>query len=1540
MSAPGIIEDVYPLSHMQSGMLFHHRYAPESEAYFEQVSCTIRGELDVALFERAWRKVIACHAVLRSVFDWEEFELPVQVVLRTVSLPLQRHDLRHLPPEAQRAAIEDLEASDRRQKFDLSKPPLMRLMLIRLGEHCHRLIWSHHHILLDGWSVALVANEVFTTYEQLKQGLEIPPEGPRRYRDYIAWLGAIDLAGEERYWRRALAGVTPHPHEERPGDAGGGRQEAHAEYALCFGADETAALENFARRQHITLNVLVQGAWSLVLARTDGTAGTVFGVTVSGRPTELAQIETMVGMFMNTLPLKVEMADDARLLPWLQDLHRLQREIEQHAYVPLADIQKWSGIAPAQPLFQRLLVFENYPLSIAGQRMGGDTAALTVDEVSSFERTSYALNLLVVPKSEMSLTFVYDRRWYAADAIQRMAGHIRAVLRAMIARPEQRLGEISLLTAAERHQTVLEWNDTAWSAPTAGLVHQFIEQQVARTPDSTALVFSDQHVSYAELNRRADGLARRLSAIGVGPEVIVGIFLERSVELPIALLGVLKAGGAYLPLELSHPPHYLAQMLEDSRPLVVLTTAALAEKIPPGCEAIMLVEAADDSVAGPRHDSAGARLDRNNLAYVMYTSGSTGRPKGVMIAHHGVCNRLWWMQDVFRLDADDRFVQKTPIHFDACVWELFLPLMIGASMVLAKPAGHLDASYLSGLIADEQITVVHFVPPLLQRFLDEDVRSCVALRYVLASGEALSRELEQRFFERLDVRMYNLYGPTEASIDVTAFECGRLPARARVPLGWPIHNTEIHILDSALNPLPGEIPGQLAISGAGLARGYLNRPELTAERFVPNPMGRPPGTRSYLSGDQARRLGDGPIEYLGRLDQQIKLRGVRIELAGIEAVLSRHPAVRRAIALLQQDGGGEAAIVAYVACHGRADRPAEDDLRRWVYRHLPRAAVPAAFVLLDEFPLLANGKADRAALSMLRPAAASEVAGQRAHGQVPELLAGIWSRVLGVEPVQDGDDFFALGGHSILAMQMVSRVRELFAVEIELRDVFEAPLLLQLARRIERALRVGARGGGPAMVSLPRDQPLPLSFAQERLWFLDRLNPGDPAFHVVSAIRFRGHLDISSLERSLNEIVRRHEVLRTVFPLRDDKPVQKILPHAPAPVPVLDLASVPGDEKESALRRAIAEEFKRPFSLAEGPLLRAHLIRLDCDDHVGLFVVHHIVFDGWSVGIFNRELAAIYQAFHADTGSPLAELALQYADIADHQRRQLRDDVLASLVDYWRSRLADAVPPARIPADFRRPSHPSSQGADCRLQVPADMVAALKANYRSEGVTLFMILLAAFKVLLRHLTGSDKVVVGSDAALRSDATSESLIGCFLNQIVLFTEIDGNTTFRHLLQQVRRTTLEALAHQDLPFEKLVEALNPPRELGQSPLFQVKFMLLNVPQAPLKLPGLELLPLNVASGVSEFDVLVVLEEAEGAVNGTMKYRKELFGHDTIARMVEMYTGCLHHLAEQPQASLASLKDLLVGIERDGKRRLRRHREQENRRSLTHLLRSQGP
>jgi amino acid adenylation domain-containing protein len=1161
--------------------------------------------------------------------------------------------------------------------------------------------------------------------------------------------------------------------------------------------------------------------------------------------------------------------------------------------------------------------------------MDSGAASVTVDDVRSFERTPYPLTLMVVPNAAMSFTFVYDARLHGDGAIRRMAGHLRKVLLAMVENPQAPLAGFSILTDAERHQSLLEWNDTERRHRRDALLHQLFEEQAARTPDGIAAVAGDEYVTYGELNRQADALARRLTAAGVGPDAIVGVFLERGTALSTALLAILKAGGAYLPLEPTHPQHYLRQMLEDSRPLLVLSSAQLAQGIPAGIARVLLVERETERIAASA--PAPAKLEESNLAYVIYTSGSTGKPKGVMISHQGICNRLHWMQQAYHLDGRDRVLQKTPFHFDVSVWELFWPLMTGACMVFAKPGGHLDDDYLARLIAGEQITLLHFVPSLLERFLACDSLPRSPVREVIASGEALPGALVRRFFEHgLAPRLHNLYGPTEASVDVTAWTCERGSARVRVPLGRPIDNIRIGVVDHLLHAVPAGIRGHLTIAGVGLARGYLNQPQLTAERFVPDLLAAEPGSRQYLTGDQAQFLPDGLVDYLGRLDQQIKLFGVRIELAEIEAALASHPSVRRAVAVLQ-DGAGERRIVGYVACHRNAATPSEDDLRRWAFDRLPRSAVPAAFVIVNDFPLLSNGKINRAALPVPRAGPIAGDVPEPRQDQISELLAAIWSRLLGIERVGPDDDFFALGGHSILAMQMVSRVRDVFNVAIVLRDVFEAPVLVQFAARIDAASRIGLASTAPPPAPVARDRTIPLSFSQERLWFLDRLAPGDPAYHVISALRFRGALDAAVLERSLNEIIRRHEALRTVFPLEGETPVQRILAELTIPVPVADLARLPEKERGRALQQMIGEETRRAFSLSEGPLLRARLVRLADDEHVGLFVVHHIVFDGWSVGILNRELGAIYRAFSAGHASPLAELSPQYAEVALERRRAIEGNVLAALTAYWRRKLAGAIPPAEIPADFPRPARPSTRGGSHLFEVAPDIVTALRRAYRDENVTLFMILLAAFKLVHRHLTGDDRVAVGTDVASRGDAASHGLIGCFLNQLVLFTEIDAGDGFRALLAKVRTTVLEALAHQDLPFEKLVEAINPPRQLTATPLFQAKVVLLNLPPWRLRLPGLELTPFETESGACEFDLLLVLEEEGGRIKGNLKYRKELFGENTIAAIAAMYTGCLEELARDPDPSVIGLTSLMARIGDSVRRSARAERDRKNRQSL---------
>ncbi len=1506
------IEDTYPLSPMQEGMLFHALYAPRAGVDVEQMVCTLPERLDAPRFRDAWARVVAAHAALRTAFRWQGLDEPLQDVHREVTVPWIEQDLRALPAGEQEARLRAFLARDRTDGFDLSRAPLMRLALFRTGEEAWRLVWTFHHILLDGRSFPLVIKDVFACYEALSAGREPALPARRPYRDFIAWLRARDVGASEGFWREALRGFrAPTPLLGDRGDVRSVEEIEYGERTLRLTAEETTALVELGAKRRLGLNFILQGAWALLLARYAREASVVFGATRACRRTALGGEGTdgMVGVLINTLPLCVPVPPDARLLPWLEDLRARGRAQRDHEHTPLVKVREWSELSPGAPVFETLFVFEEKVLSTVLREQGGAWAGR---DFKIHRQTTFPLALIAYGEDELFLELEYDRRRFDDGAAERALEALATMLRAFARDPEQRLADVPFIGEGERRRVLVEWNDTAHPYPAEPFIHEVFAAQAALTPDATAVCFEGREISYRALDERSNRLAHALRRRRVGPDVRVGVCMERSIEMVVALYAVLKAGGAYVPLDPDYPRERLAFMFADAAAQVVLTQARLASALPEHAASVIRVDADWETIARePAHAPPRGGLTPDHLAYVIYTSGSTGRPKGAMNAHAGIANRLLWMQRAFGMGADDRVLQKTPYSFDVSVWELFWPLMFGARMVVARPDGHRDPAYLAEIIAAEGVTTLHFVPSMLGVFLDEihgeRAARCRSLRRVFCSGEALPPALADRCLGRIPAELHNLYGPTEAAIDVTAWPCE--PGAAVVPIGRPIDNVRVYVLDERLEPAPIGVPGELYIAGVQVGRGYLGRPELTAERFVRDPFASSPGARMYRTGDLARWLPSGVVEYLGRLDFQVKVRGLRIELGEIEAVLLADAGVREAVVTLREDEPGNKRLVAYVTPAGH---PGRSDLRALVREKLPEFMVPSAFVVLDALPLTPSGKIDRRALPAPEAGAASE--GRIApRGPVEEALAATFAEVLKTAPGTVGahDGFFELGGHSLLAAQVITRIRAAFGIELPVRAIFDAPTVAALAARVEATLRAGSADAAPP---LERSAGAPvLSFAQERLWVLDQLDPGDPTYVVLRATRLRGALDRGALEAALGEVVRRHEVLRTTIASVGGRPEPALHAAAPVPVPVTSLAALPEAEREAALANALTAEAQRGFDLAAGPLLRARLLELAPDDHAFVLTMHHIVCDAWTLGVLNDEIHAAYEAFAAGRPSPLAELPIQYADYARWQRRRLSGEALDRALGYWRDRLEGAPRALDLPADRPRPPIESHRGARAAVALPAELTRALKDLSRREGVTLFMTLLAAFDVLLYRSTGQADLLVGTPVANRTQAATERLCGFFLDTLVLRAELGPALPFRALLARVRETALSAYAHPDVPFERLVQELAPERDLGRAPLFQVMFTLQNAASGALTLPGLDAAPVGAEIATSKFDLTLILADGAGrALGGFFEYATDLFDASTLARMTAHFETLLAGAVAAPDTAIQDLP-LLPGAER---------------------------
>ncbi|HOR01271.1 MAG TPA: amino acid adenylation domain-containing protein [Anaerolineae bacterium] len=1517
------IEAVYPLSPVQQGMLFHSVYAPHSGVYVEQLSCTLHGELDIAAFEGAWCQAMARHAVLRTAFVWKRLDRMLQAVQRQVPLPLEQQDWRSLPPEEQEARLQTYLEADRRAGFDLSKAPLLRLTLFRTADAVHRLVWTHHHLLLDGWSLPLLLREVFAFYEARRQGRELDLPLPRPYADYIAWLKARDGAQAEAYWRSALAGMrAPTPLVvERMAAAGAEGPAKCSELRRRLSVQASEALQSLARRQQVTLSTVVQGAWALVLSRYSGEEDVAFGVTVSGRPADLPGAETMVGLFINTLPLRVHVPPQGRVGAWLTALQAQQAGLHQWEHTPLVDIQGWSEVPRGQPLFESIVVFENYP---AGDLVAG-RGSLGICDVRTIEQTNYPLTVVAAPGSGLELRISYDCGRFASGTVERMLGHLETVLVAIAAGSEQPLATLPMLTAAER-QALDGWNDTAVDYGDVRCFHQLFEEHAARTPGAVALAFERQQLSYGELNRRANQLAHHLLRRGLAREALVAICLDNSPEMIVAVLAVLKAGGAYLPLDASYPPERLAFMLGDAQAAFLLTQAALRPALPDaGAEAICL-DADWPAIAREPAEDPGVAVGPGDLVYAIYTSGSTGRPKGTLVEQRGLANLAHALVDMFATGPGSRVLQFASFSFDASVADIAMALAGGATLCLAPREVLHSVPDLLALLRDQAITTVTLPPAVLKLLPDEDLP---ALRTVASAGEACTWDVWARWAPGR--RFLNGYGPTENTVSASFGQVGeRIAEAATVPIGSPIANVQLHVLDRHLQPAPVGVPGELYIGGAGLARGYLNRPELTAERFVERPATVPPsggdgrtvgadslsppvgrtvgghpvggGGRLYRTGDLVRRLDDGTLEFLGRIDDQVKVRGFRVELGEVEAALAQHPALQQAAVIAREGEAGVMQLVAYVVPAGDA-LPTPGELRGYLRRSLPDHMLPAACVTLPALPLTPSGKVDRRALPA--PDQASRGVDGAAAPSTPteELIAGIWAQVLGREQVARHDDFFALGGHSLLATQLISRLREAFGVELPLRSLFDAPAVADLARAVEAA-RTPEGEALPPLEPGPREGVLPLSFAQQRLWFLDQLEPARPFYNLPTAVRLRGALSVAALERSLNEIVRRHEALRTRFAATGGHPTQVIAPSLTIDLPQADLSALGEPARGAEVRRLAAEEARLPFDLAQGPLVRARLLRLGPEEHVALLTLHHIVADGWSMGVLVGELAVLYQAFVAGEPSSLPELGVQYADYARWQRAWLRGEALERQLAYWKRQLAGSPPLLELPIDHPRPAVQSSRGATHAFTLERDLAEQLTALSRREGVTLFMTLLASFQALLARYTGQEDICIGTPIANRRRPELEGLIGFFVNTLVLRTDLSGDPTFRELLKRVRQVALDAYAHQDLPFEQLVEAVQPERDLSHTPLFQAMLVLNNAPLQPAHLSGLAIEPLPVESGIARFDLTLQLNEAAEGLAGFLEYNAEVLESESIARLLGHWRTLLAGACADPEQPLSAL------------------------------------
>ncbi|MEO8429885.1 MAG: amino acid adenylation domain-containing protein [Acidobacteriota bacterium] len=1512
---------VFPASFAQQRLWFLDQLEPGTAVYNISRAVRLRARLDPAVFERSLREIVQRHEALRTVFRAERGE-PFQVIANEGRLHLRVVDLRRVPPDQRDGEAERLAREDSRQPFDLSEGPLFRTTIVQISEEDFLFLLSIHHIVSDGWSLGILFGELAEVYDAFSRGLPSPLHPlPIQYADFAVWqrerMGGSRLEAEVAYWKKQLSGAPAllELPSDRPRPLVQTFRGSHVRSSVS--PEIAAELRAFSRAEGATLFMTLLAGFCTLLCRTSGQSDVVVGTPVAGR--SRTETEGLIGLFVNTLAIRNDLSGDPTFREVLRRVRAMTVDAYSHQEIPfekvVEEVQPRRSLSHA-PIVQVFFALENTPrrarqlpgLSVRPLEIQGDVARA---DLTIFMREE---------EDDLPYEIEFNADLFDSSTMRSFATQYETLLAAAVAEPESPISRLPVLTAVERARILGDCRGPAEPPTPKTTIPRLFEEAVRRAPGRVAVVCEGRRITYGELDHRADTIARALRERGVVQGSLVAVCVPRSIEMVAGILGVLKAGGAYVPIDPTYPAQRICWIVEDSGARLMLAAGAAAQGLERlGVETFLLDSGwPADAGAGEGWRDPLPEIRPDGLAYVIYTSGSTGRPKGVLIQHSGVANLFAGTSGELEFGEDDVWTIFHSFAFDLSVWEMWGPLLHGGRLVIVPVETAQTPLAFARLLRDEGVTVVSQTPAAARRLaaVRADPASGSAdwrLKNVICGGEALPADLAAELLS-WDVPLWNFYGPTEATVwttirRVSPGDCGG----GFVSIGRPIANTAAYVLDPRREPVPDGVAGDLYLGGAGLARGYLHRPDLDAERFVPDPFRPTKGSALlYRTGDRARRRRAGDLEFLGRDDHQVKLRGYRVELGEIESALGEHPGVEAVAAIVREDDPGDRRLVAYfVPASNRSGPPSPDALRAFLLTRLPEYMVPQLFIPIDEIPLTSNTKVDRLALPApagTRPEIRKEFVPPRTASE--EKLAEVWRRLLGIDRVGVDDDFFELGGHSLKAAQAIARIQEVFGVDLPLRQLFETPTVAGLALRIDgRRDAKDERSDSPIMRA-DRSRPLPLSFGQQRLWFLDQLEPGSAAYNICRAVRIRGPLDRAVFREALEEVMARHESLRTTFEESDGRPHQKVLPRGDVPL-AEDTAGGLGREE---IDRLVSEECARPFDLARGPLWRVLRIETGPLEHIVVFTIHHIVSDGWSLGVFFGELGQIYAGRISGGTASLPALSIQYPDYAAWQRDGLRGEKIDGLLDYWKTRLAGAPKTLALAGARPRLARPGSGGAIWTQRLTRELTESVDALGRSEATTRYTTLLAVFQVLLSETATDRDVVVGTDVANRDRIETERLIGFFVNLLPIRTDLSGNPRFREALARVREATLGAYAHQELPFERLVEELRPERVPGVNPLVQV-LVVQSASGDPLRLPGLIVEEYPVPVETSRFDLVLFLGEKEKRIVATWLYNTDILEPAAVERLAERFERLLRAVVADPDSPLEILESLTDSEKRPG-------------------------
>jgi amino acid adenylation domain-containing protein len=1512
-----------PLSFAQQRLWFFSELEPNSSAYNIPTAVRLTGKLNIAALSKSVAEILQRHEVLRTTFTVVDGEA-IQVIGKGEHFTFPVIDLQALAEEQKHQEVLNLASLEAQKPFDLVKAPLIRASLLQLSQTDHVVLLTMHHIVSDGWSTGIFIQELTALYTAFSQGQLSPlPDLPIQYADFAIWqrqwLQGEVLQTQLNYWKQQLGGNLPilelptdHPRPAIQSNNG-------ATQPFQLSKSLTEKLKDLSKQEGVTLFMTLLATFKVLLHRYTQQEDIIVGTPIANR--NRSEIEGLIGFFVNTLVLRANLGSNPTFRELLQEVREVTLGGYAHQDLPferlVEELQPGRNLSH-NPLFQVMFILQNASTQVL------HLPELTLELLKAEKNTANFDLTLSLTETEAGLKgdLEYNTDIFDAARINRMLGHFQVLLEGIVTNPEQRLAKLPLLTRNEQNQLLIEWNKTQTDYPQHLCIHQLFEAQVEKTPDAVAVVFENEYLTYQELNQRANQLAHYLQKLGVGKEVLVGICVERSLEMIIGILSIVKAGGAYVPLDPAYPQERLAFMVQDAQVSVLLTQTKLLQSIPVLPTQLIHLDRDWEQIAqSPSSNPVNTQLHPDNLAYIIYTSGSTGQSKGVMIQHSSLVNAYSAWETTYQLRTNaTSHLQMASFSFDVFSGDLIRALCSGGKLVLCPRDLLLSPEQLYELMQKEKVDCAEFVPAVLRnliQYLENSQQRIDFMRLLICGSDSWIGSEYRNFLQfcSSQTRLINSYGLTEATIDSSYFETTAkdLSVEQLVPIGRPFPNTQFYILDKNLQPVPIGVAGELYIGGFNLARGYRHRPELTAEKFIPNPFSHNSGERLYKTGDLVRYLPDGNIEFLQRIDNQVKIRGFRIEIGEIEAAINQYLEVKEAIVIVREDIADDKRLVAYVVPHSTEISVLE--LRNLLKFKLPSYMIPSAFVVLEKFPLTPNGKIDRRALPTPDRIQHSEENNSVALTPVQEMLAGIWTDILGVKQVGMHDNFFELGGHSLLATRVISQIRKAFKVELPLRCLFESPTVAELAKEIEKTTKADLKAKLPNIGQTSKLGKIPLSYAQKRLWYLHQLEPNNTAYNVFDAVRIIGSLNIPALEQSLNEIIRRHEILRTNFILEHGQPIQVITSSLNLELPIIDLSKLLDAERDKTVQNLANQEAEKVFKLDIEPLLRVTLLRLSETEYVLLFTMHHIISDGWSMGVLIKELVALYEAFSLGKPSSLPEILIQYADFAIWQRQWLEEVVLDKLLTYWQQQLQN-LPTLKLTTDYPRPITPTYQGSAQPFTLSSTLSQQIKILSNQQGVTLFMTLQAAFATLMHYYSEQDDIVIGTDVANRNQGETEDLIGFFVNQLVLRTNFDGNPSFQELLERVRSVTLDAYAHQDLPFDKLVEAINPERNLHITPLFQVKLILQNTPTTALNITGLTFQNLEKETKTATFDLLFDIRDTEHGLMGLLKYSTDLFAAKTIARMLKHFETILSQIVDKPSVKINELKEILAQADKQNK------------------------